>query len=63
LDKSLNAYAGNLPFSDKSKAFAKSKISLTQEIGALPGWDMKAIDTRQERLAKLAVRAWPLKPQ
>jgi hypothetical protein len=63
LDKSLNEYAGNLPFSDKSKAFAKSNISLTQEIGALPGWDLKAIDTRQERLAKLAVYAWPLKPR
>jgi Protein of unknown function DUF262/Protein of unknown function (DUF1524) len=63
LDKSLNGYAGNLPFSEKRKAFAKSNISLTREIGALPSWDMKAIDRRQERLAKLAVHAWPLKPR
>jgi hypothetical protein len=63
LDKGLNEFAGNLPFSEKSKVFAKSKISLTQEIGTLRSWDLKAIDTRQERLAKLAVRAWPLKPR
>jgi hypothetical protein len=63
LDKSLNEYAGNLPFSDKKKAFAKSKIALTKEIASAVSWDPKAIDDRQERLAKLAVQAWPLKPQ
>jgi Protein of unknown function DUF262/Protein of unknown function (DUF1524) len=62
LDKSLNEYGGNLPFSEKKMAFAKSKISLTWEIGALSSWDLKVIDARQERLAKMAVQAWPLKP-
>lgn len=63
LDKGLNEYAGNLAFADKMKAFAKSKITLTREISGIATWDMKAIDARQERLAGLAVQAWPLKPR
>ncbi len=63
LDKNLNQYAGNLSFSEKKKAFAKSKITLTQEIASESSWDGKAIDARQQRLAKLAVQAWPLKPR
>lgn len=63
LDKSLNEHAGNLQFSDKRKAFAKSKINLTREIADASVWDIKAIDARQEQLARLAVRGWPLKPQ
>jgi hypothetical protein len=63
LDKNLNEYAGNLRFSEKAKAFAKSKITLTHEISELHSWDTKAIDSRQERLAKLAVQAWPLRPR
>jgi hypothetical protein len=63
LDKSLNQYAGNLPFSDKKKAFAKSRVTLTQEIAKASSWDFRAIDARQEQLAKLAIQAWPLKPR
>jgi len=63
LDKDLNEGAGNLPFSDKAKVFAKSSISLTREIGSSPQWDLAAIEARQEKLAQLAVKAWPLKPR
>jgi hypothetical protein len=61
LDKELNEQGGNQPFSDKAKALAKSKLLLTREVGALPSWDIKAIDDRQAQLAQLAVKAWPLK--
>lgn len=63
LDKSLNQYAGNLPFIDKKKAFAQSKVTLTQEIAKASSWDLKAIDARQQQLARLAIQAWPLKPR
>jgi Protein of unknown function DUF262/Protein of unknown function (DUF1524) len=63
LDKNLNEYAGNLAFSDKKKAFAKSKITLTRGIAGFSEWDPKTIDTRQAQLSKLAVQAWPLIPR
>lgn len=63
LDRVLNEKSGNLPFSEKAKVLAKSKISTTREIAAAADWDIKAIDARQRQMAKLAVRAWPLKPR
>ncbi|MDH4081165.1 MAG: DUF262 domain-containing HNH endonuclease family protein [Nitrospira sp.] len=62
LDKDLNEYSGNLSFGEKKKALSKSQITLTQEIAESATWDVKAIDARQVRLAKLAVSTWPLKP-
>ena len=63
LDKDLNDYAGNLPFTEKLKAFKKSNIVLTREISDSATWDIESIEGRQDRLAKLAVQAWPLKPR
>lgn len=63
LDRVLNEKSGNLPFADKAKALAKSKIATTREIAAATSWDTKAIDERQKQMAKLAVKAWPLKPR
>ena len=63
LDRVLNEKSGNLPFVDKTKVLAKSKISTTCEIATVPSWDINAIDERQKRMAKAAVKAWPLKPR
>ena len=63
LDKALNEKSGNLPFADKAKVLAKSKISTTREISTAARWDASAIDERQKKMAKLAVKAWPLKPR
>jgi hypothetical protein len=63
LDKALNEKAGNVSFADKVKVLTQSKISLTREIASVSTWDLKAIETRQERLGKLAAKAWPLKPR
>lgn len=63
LDRALNEKSGNLPFADKAKILVKSKISTTREIAAATSWDTKAIEERQKQMAKLAVKAWPLKPR
>ncbi len=63
LDRVLNEKSGNLPFAEKAKALAKSKISMTCEVATASTWDISAIDERQKRMAKLAVKAWPLKPR
>lgn len=63
LDRGLNEKSGNLPFAEKAKALAQSKISMTRGIPTATNWDTKAIDQRQKEMAKLAVKAWPLKPR
>jgi hypothetical protein len=63
LDRMLNEKSGNLPFADKAKVLAQSKISTTCEIATATAWGIKAIDERQKQMAKLAVKAWPLKPR
>lgn len=63
LDRGVNEKSGNLPFAEKAKALAKSKISMTCEVATVSTWDISAIDERQKRMAKLAVKAWPLKPR
>ena len=63
LDRVLNEKSGNLPFADKAKILGGSKISTTREISMATNWDARAIDERQKQMAKLAVKAWPLKPR
>jgi hypothetical protein len=53
----------HLAFTEKLKAFKKSNIVLTREISDSATWDIESIEGRQDRLAKLAVQAWPLRPQ
>jgi hypothetical protein len=62
-DRVLNEKSGNLPFADKVKALEKSNISMTREIATATTWGPGAIDERQKRMAKLAVKAWPLRPR
>jgi hypothetical protein len=48
-------------FAGKKSEFKKSKFKLTSELGSLSNWTPDVIVSRQKRLAKLAVKAWPLK--
>lgn len=56
-----NSSIGNLPFSQKKVAFSQSDIMTTADIGTISDWDVAAIESRQEELAKLATKAWPIK--
>lgn len=63
LDRVLNEKIGNLPFTEKVEALKASNVSMTREVAAAGSWDANAIDERQKQMAKLAVKAWPLKPR
>jgi uncharacterized protein with ParB-like and HNH nuclease domain len=63
LDRKLNAAAGNLPFEKKKPIFAKSEINITSGIGSYSDWGIEEIELRQKELAKLAVKAWPIRPR
>ncbi|WP_405545568.1 DUF262 domain-containing HNH endonuclease family protein [Streptomyces phaeochromogenes] len=59
LQASVNSYIGNKPFKDKATVLAASQFALTKEVGDCPDWTPEAIQSRQERMANLAVRTWP----
>ena len=61
LEATENSGIGNEKFSIKRLVLAKSEFSLTSEIGLPTDWNMGEITTRQERMAKLAVKTWPLR--
>ncbi|MBI5289418.1 MAG: DUF1524 domain-containing protein [Chloroflexi bacterium] len=61
LQATVNSNIGNKPFDEKKKAFAKSGFSLTSEVAAQAKWGVSEIEERQQRLAKLAVKTWPVK--
>jgi hypothetical protein len=61
LTKDQNYIADAEGFKAKSAVMAKSKLSLTSEIKNEKRWGTDEITIRQERLAKLAVKTWPLK--
>jgi hypothetical protein len=63
LDRALNEKSGNLPFAEKVKTLAQSKISSTRDVATIAIWSIQAIEDRQKQMAKLAVKAWPLKPR
>jgi hypothetical protein len=55
-----NSEEGNASFSSKKKAYSKSAFKTTKMIADAPKWDAEAIRNRQARLAKDALKAWPL---
>ncbi|HEX4962664.1 MAG TPA: DUF262 domain-containing protein [Thermoanaerobaculia bacterium] len=61
LKQKLNASLKSAPFNKKRVALASSQYALTKEVGKISKWGAAAIATRQQRLAKLAVSAWPIK--
>ncbi len=58
----LNSKAANSEFAEKKKHFAKSAIKLTQDLCTYTEWTAANIEARQEKLAGIAVMAWPGKP-
>jgi hypothetical protein len=63
LKKSQNELADSEGIKAKSKVMASSKFSLTAEFKKVKQWGTKEIADRQERLATIAVKTWPLKVQ
>jgi hypothetical protein len=55
-----NSDLGNRPFAHKQPVLKAESIKLTSEIGSSSIWTKKAIEQRQQRLASLAVKTWPL---
>jgi hypothetical protein len=60
LKGTVNSRLGNAPYSDKQPAFIVSDYSLTSQAGEFDSWGVAEIAERQERLARLAVKTWPL---
>lgn len=61
LKKSQNELADDEDIVSKSKVLGTSKFSLTAELKGAKVWGPPDIEERQRRLAKIAVKAWPLK--
>ncbi len=61
LRNTSNSELGNAPFEDKREIFASSSYELTKEISSESEWGPAEIENRQERLAELAIEAWPLR--
>jgi len=62
IDKDENQKIGNDSFKKKRAVLSGSDLLLTKEIGDKELWTPAEISARQEALASLAVKAWPLKP-
>jgi len=60
LNAKTNSKLGNASFKDKVKGISGSEIALTKAIGVNPSWGEAEINARQQELAKLAVKTWPL---
>ena len=55
-----NVALGNAAFSEKKKVLKESKLSLTAMIGTEKEWGPPQIVSRQQTLANLALKAWPI---
>jgi Protein of unknown function (DUF1524) len=62
LQKSKNNRIGNKSFSAKKPILSASALKLTKQAGSESEWTPAAIEQRQAKLAKLAVKTWPRKP-
>lgn len=63
LKHKMNAEIRSSSFSEKSKIYEKSDLLLTKEVTKLSEWNKEEIEARQKLLAKLAVKAWEIKPK
>lgn len=57
----MNSELKSAPFKEKKDVYTMSALQLTRKIASESDWTPGAIRQRQEALAKLAVKAWPLK--
>jgi hypothetical protein len=60
LKATSNSIIGNNSFEDKKIVLGQSGLVLTREIASQLFWGPDEINRRQEKLAELAVRTWPL---
>ena len=60
LSGTLNQAIGNEAFASKKPTLATSSYELTKEVSTEATWGPGKIENRQNRLAELAVQAWPL---
>lgn len=60
LDKPSNRQQSAKSFASKRALYAKSDFLLTKGLAGLSGWDRAAIESRQQELATLASRAFPV---
>jgi hypothetical protein len=60
LTGTVNSKLGNVAYGAKRVALQKSEYSLTQDAGAFLQWGPAEIEKRQQDLADLAVKTWPL---
>lgn len=56
----VNVSLANYLFSVKRPYYQKSTFLLTQQIGKTKSWGQKEIKERQQQLAALAVKTWPI---
>jgi Protein of unknown function (DUF1524) len=62
LPATVNSKLGNTSFAIKKSALtAKKNMSLTKDCGKVSSWGKDEINKRQEQLAALAVKTWPLR--
>ena len=61
LGGTLNGAISNSAFTSKRSILAASSYKLTKEVSLELTWGPTQIETRQNRLARLAVQAWPLR--
>ncbi|HUX67525.1 MAG TPA: DUF262 domain-containing protein [Terriglobales bacterium] len=63
LQATSNSTIGNSPFAQKQPTLIGSEFVLTRAVGQLPDWNSALIGQRQDRLAGLALKAWPILPR
>lgn len=61
LPSKINSTIGNQSFAVKKSAFSNSGLELTKMVATESAWGVDQIAKRQEFLASLAVKTWPLK--
>jgi hypothetical protein len=60
LQSGPNSTLQSKPFDEKRKVYEESGYLLTKEIAAESGWNPATVAKRQKRLARIAIKAWPI---
>lgn len=53
-----NRDGADRPFAEKRALYDQSKFAMTRELATLDAWTPRALERRQERMAKLATQLW-----
>lgn len=56
----MNVAIGNGGFSEKRQAYQKSNITITKQVAEYQSWSLDEINDRQAKMAKVAIKAWPV---